>query len=385
MNTRTVLGLTLAVATLTVACSDDVTHPEPDPSMDAIEGELGLAGPPGARSLIVLSRNLYLGGEIQPILAFQPDPGKSPQENQVAFIQVVAGVWDQIQATDFPARANVLAREVRITHPDVIGVQEAARFVRLVVDASGTPVAPPELVYDYLTIFLDALARKGLNYHVATVAQNVQAALPVDLTGTVIQYTDHDVILVRDGVDILSAESGNYAAFVPAPVLGGAQTLNLLRGWNRADVQKRGRRYHIVNTHFETDETSAAVQEAQAGELIAALQTEDDPIVLMGDLNALEDGSTSTTYPDLTAAGFRDAWILGTPLGIRNGDTCCHEPDLRNDRAAFFERIDYMMLGNGFENAKVLIGVVGGRPFSKTRSGLWASDHAGLAARIIMR
>lgn len=382
MNTRAALAATLVAAALSVACSDDFTQPEPDPAQDAIEGDLAIVGPRGFTSLTVLSRNFYLGGEIQPILAFQPDPSLTPQENQVAFIQVVAGVWGQIQATDFPSRARALAREVRFSHPDVIGVQEAARFVRLVVDASGNPVAPPELVYDYLSIFLDELARQGLNYHVATVAQNVQAALPIDFTGTVIQYTDHDVILVKNGVDILSAESGNYAAFVPAPVMGGAQTLNLLRGWNRADVEKAGHRYHIVNTHFETDETSAAVQEAQAGELLAALQAEDDPVVLMGDLNALEDGSTSSTYPMLVAAGYQDAWIRAAPFGVRDGNTCCHAPDLMNEREAFYERIDYVMLGSGFENARVRMGILGHRRFSKTRSGLWPSDHAGLVVRI---
>ena len=55
----------------------------------------------------------------------------------------------------------------------------------------------------------------------------------------------------------------------------------------------------------------------------------------------------------------------------------------RNDRIAILERIDHVF-GNfaGYEVDKIKVEVVGDDPYDKTPSGLWPSDHAGVAAKI---
>ena len=75
---------------------------------------------PGPK-LTVMTRNIYLGGNIAlPI-------GATSRED---FEAKTTQLWQQVQATDFPARAKLLAREVRKTKPDVIGLQEVALWRR---------------------------------------------------------------------------------------------------------------------------------------------------------------------------------------------------------------------------------------------------------------
>ena len=87
---------------------------------------------PGPK-LTVMTRNIYLGGNIAlPI-------GATSRED---FEAKTTQLWQQVQATDFPARAKLLAREIRRTKPDVIGLQEVALWRRGpdgVKDGAATP------------------------------------------------------------------------------------------------------------------------------------------------------------------------------------------------------------------------------------------------------
>ena len=84
-------------------------------------------------TLKVMTRNIYLGGNIfLPIGA--PD--------RATFESKTQELWNQIQFTNFPARAKLLANEVKKTKPDLIGLQEVAIWRRSpngVKDGSATP------------------------------------------------------------------------------------------------------------------------------------------------------------------------------------------------------------------------------------------------------
>src|SRR5687768_1990730 len=71
--------------------------------------------------LRVMTRNIYLGGDIA-----KPIPAKSVSE----FEQKNTELWQVVQGTNFPARAKLLAREMRATKPDLIGLQEVALWRR---------------------------------------------------------------------------------------------------------------------------------------------------------------------------------------------------------------------------------------------------------------
>src|SRR5262245_4315097 len=73
----------------------------------------------GVSSIEVMTRNQYLGADLTPVILAQ-----TPAE----FIQAATAALGQIAANDFPRRAKALAKEVLLTQPDVIGLQEVFDF-----------------------------------------------------------------------------------------------------------------------------------------------------------------------------------------------------------------------------------------------------------------
>ncbi len=326
--------------------------------------------------LRVMSRNLYLGGDIGPILGAS-DPAQIPLR--------VAQTWATIQATDFPERARLVAAEVAASRPDVIGLQEVALF-RTQSPGDflvGNPQSADQVAFDYLEILLNEFARRGLRYEVATSIENVDVELPAATSPTTfddIRYTDRDVVLVRSHVQIDAASSGHYNVNLSFPVAG-AFPITLFRGWNRVDLTHRGASYHFVNTHLETDESGPVVQEVQAQELVGMLASVAVPTFVVGDLNGTPQGGTNT-YQTLVAAGFEDTWTSAPASRGNSGFTCCFDPDLLGGE--LFERIDFVFArGSGEKRTRVHSArLVGDGPFARVSSVLRPSDHAGLAANV---
>jgi endonuclease/exonuclease/phosphatase family metal-dependent hydrolase len=128
-------------------------------------------------------------------------------------------------------------------------------------------------------------------------------------------------------------------------------------------------------------QATAAVQHAQAAEILAGPAATTLPVVYVGDLNAPADGTgfpgdqPTTTYSDTLASGFVDAWV---EAASGDGLTCCQDSHLLNPLSTASERIDYVLFKG---NLKVRAAtVVGANPADRTPSGLWPSDHAGVVA-----
>src|SRR2546423_764798 len=71
----------------------------------------------------VYTRNLYLGADITPLISV-PSASGVPA--------VAATLWQQVQASDFPARAQVLAGEIVARAPDLVALQEVTLYRRQV-------------------------------------------------------------------------------------------------------------------------------------------------------------------------------------------------------------------------------------------------------------
>lgn len=358
----------LLALTVLAGCSNRETPLAPQPLLPSAQSQ-------SDKGIRVMSRNVYQGFSTLGPLA---DPSLPP--SQVPF--VVAGIWSQIVATDFPSRAERLADEVARNRPHLIGLQEVSRY-RMQVPADGALNATED-VYDFLALLLDALADRGLDYRVAAVAQNLDVEMPMIFTGSPIgladvRLTDRDVILVRGDVAWNDAQAGNYAAKFPLPV--GGTTIVVARGWTSIRARIEDRELRFVNTHLEA--FVPAIQVLQAQELLAMLASETDPVALVGDLNSEADGSTTPSYGMAIAAGFADAWL---PRG--RGETCCHEPDLRIMPSHFDERIDFVLLRGDFGlgspglEGGVHSELTGIRPSERTPDGLWPSDHAGIVTTL---
>lgn len=343
------------------------------------------AAPPPA-PLRVMTRNLYLGADLAPVLA-----ATSPQ----TLVAAVTAVYANVQATDFPERAEALADEIAAGDPHLVGLQEAVLW------RSQTPAAPgsaTHVEYDFLQILLDELSARGKHYAAVatvTVGSDFEAPRSTPTGLQDIRLTDRDVLLARTDLpshlfSVANAQAATFQNYLPIcrPVLGCPPNapLQVRRGWIAADATVRGHTARVVTTHLEP--ASPTVQEAQAAELLAGPLKTKLPSVLLGDLNSAaggvgaQPGSTDTrTHDNLLAAGFTDAWTATHPRDP--GFTCCQAPGLRNPVSNLTQRIDYVL----FRGKVTALSThrVGDTPADRTPSGLWPSDHAGVSSVLRLR
>lgn len=354
-----------------LACADLPTVPE---TRDLPAHKVVPAGREAA-AITVMSRNLYLGADIDPLFVPGGDVGEA-----------AAAAWEVIQHTNYPARAQALAAEVANRLPHLIGLQEVVTYTVL----SATPPHPPLGQIDFLAILLQALAARGLDYRVAIVVGNTQFIAPIGSSLSpdfLVHFADADAILYRGDVEIVpgSAAGANFVARTPLP-LG----VDIIHSWMFVDAIIADQRVRFANTHLDV-QMFRAVQETQAAELIDVLADSPWPVLLAGDFNsaanpdAPEDRKTAT-YAMLLAAGFTDLWRGDSPDG---GLTCCHTSDLSNVMAEYDQRIDLILGRNvpagGFAGG-VAMDIVGEEPGDRftlaPEYSLWPSDHAGLVATV---
>ncbi len=372
-------ALTLvAVLLLAVLAACDAGLPV-DASRDGSSADV--ARSPGAHAARAgfVTRNLFLGAAIEPLL----DP--SLPDAQIP--AVAAEAWQQVLATDFAERAGAVADEIERRRPHAVGLQEVSLY-RMQTPADLDASLATNVVLDFEQVLLDALAARGLDYVVAASVENADVELPmIDPTSPTglsdIRLTDHDMVLVRGDVAWQNPASANYAVKLQIPPPPATPDIVVERGWASAEIEIEGTWYRFLSTHLEPFETGAAVQEAQAAELLSVLSGETLPIVAVGDFNADPDDAADT-YGILTGTGgFADAW---DPRG--DGLTCCQPADLTNRRSMLQRRVDLILmrgdLGVGPRGVRggVHAELFGHRTSDRTDSGLWPSDHAGVAATI---
>lgn len=333
-------------------------------------------------ALRVMTRNIYLGFDVDVVLG-APNPADIPV--------LVAEAYQMLLSTDFPARAKAIAREIYKTRPHLIGLQEVATIrIQSPGDAIlGGTVPAEEVLYNYLDILMSALENYGLHYKVAGIIQNADVELPMLVSSNPpafddVRLTDHDVVLAREDVDISNVMAENYQARLIVPEVG----IQIPRGFVAVDARTGGKKYRFVSTHLEPapNDLILQIQLAQAGELAASLADEKLPIVMLGDFNS--PAPTGATYQFFESQGFIDTWTHNLLKYNPNGYTCCFTPDLRNPEITLSERIDIVyvrkksLFGGGQFIGPVISVVVGDELRDRTPSGLWPSDHAGVAARL---
>ncbi|MEE8362079.1 MAG: endonuclease/exonuclease/phosphatase family protein [Gemmatimonadales bacterium] len=370
------------LSTLAVAwgcTADDATGPTAagqSPNADQmaiapdIEPFLGHGMMHRADRLTIMTYNLYIGTDVDRVLASPPDEfDQRVQEALATFI-----------ATDYGERSGAIADLIMEANPHVVGLQEV-----YVISTQGI-AGLPDMTVDFLQILMAQLAGRGLDYQVVAQEMLTNPQLPVGAGG--VGLVDSDVLLVRGDVPFDNAEAVVYQAKLTVPF--GPTTLDILRGYTAADVRVGGKRYRVVNTHFEPKQPVPQIQQAQAGELLAALAEAHDPVVVVGDLNSgPADADPAAPYNQLRADHFTDAWLKRVPRGRRFSDlgyTCCQAADLQNATSQLVERIDLIMVRNDFDFLpRSVVGpswveIVGDEQADRTASGLWPSDHAGVVA-----
>ena len=377
MTTRRLAALLLFPLVLG-ACADAATTTAPAASAGAAIARADRLPSAGARGLTVMTRNLFLGGDIFGVAA--PSPTPLPLR--------VTQFWQVVLASNFPERAGAIAQEIADASPHLVGLQEVPIYR---VDPLGDAIAggthPASVVaLDFLTTLQDSLAARGLCYEVASsnVLSDIEMPMVASqspLTFVDLRYTDRDVALARCDVPTSDPRSGAYTARLTLSVSGIPVTV--LRGWASTLATVGGVTYRFVTTHLETG-AAAATQVAQARELIALLSGETHPVVLVGDFNSAADGSQTPTYSILLSeGGFVDAWSEAHPRDP--GYTSRLPVETLFGPPQLFERIDLVLVRQSFgdRHADQIVGgvhadVVGEEPGDRTASGRWPSDHAGV-------
>ena len=346
------------------------------------------------KPITVMTRNLYLGGDItRPLAAI----GLPPAEQGPAFVAANSTLRAIVDQTNFPLRSRQLAREVAARTPDLIGLQEVALWRHGPLDGS-----PAETVdYDFLATLLSDLAAHGQHYHVVNVQQESDVAGPAVLGGSLqnVRLTMRDVLLERahNGVRVLDSGGANYAARIPLTIAG--QTLEFVRGYNWADVRAGGKQLRFVNTHLESQLSDVAY--AQAAELLAGpaapngkativvCDCNSDPLdtsVKPGETHAHQDPYLLITGQ----GGFADAWLQFAPAaaGFTSGLSELVNDTPEEAAARFDHRID-MVFGRRADGSPMRVDrawVVGRDPDERTPETaigrLWPSDHAGVVVRL---
>jgi len=349
--------------------------------------------------LTVMTRNLYLGGDItRPIRAAD---GRTGPDALLALGHANRELRDIVDRTDFGIRSRLLAAEIGTARPDLLGLQEVALWRRgpLQLDRLGEANAT-EVDVDFLALLLAELAGRGLDYRPVRVQQESDVEAPAftgdPSVGTAsdaqdIRLTLRDVILVRagSGVQVTGTGSGNYRARIEQVV--GGLPVAFVRGFVWADVTVGSTRLRFVDTHLES--ASADVALAQASELLAGPVAETDrPVVLVADGNSDPDntgpepGSAATgaaAYELLTGTGrFADAWLAsGEQSGP--GYTATYGELLEDPTSAALDRRLDLILARGLDFDRVPAEVTGDDPSERDpATGLWPSDHAGVVARL---
>lgn len=339
-----------------------------------------------AQEIRVMTRNVYLGAEIQSLVAL-----KTPEE----FLAGAQKALAQAAGNDFTERAEALAAEIVEKNPHLVGLQEVYNFT---INGSNGPLP----FHDYLTDLLAALEAQGAEYRVAAVVKNLDITIPMSDVVWV-GVIDRDVILAREdvGTEVVDlTESGfcrqsldgcNYNVVASANTPVGP--IDFERGVVAVDAVVGNFPVRLFNTHLEvrnvdpTNPLSPYIQAAQAFELIALLDflpnPGNAPIIVVGDINSSPEDLPIYTivppYMQLELAGYVDAWTLrrGKPSGF----TCCQAENLLNSESNLYERDDVIFFSELPVN-KVKAILVGNDEIDKTPSGLWPSDHAGVVARM---
>ena len=359
---KALMNLGVVCLALFVAGCDDTSVTQPELDDDAAIEAHRYRGF-GARRISALSRNLYIGFNVDETIAAlaTPDPA-----DDVAAIQKAL---QTLAATDFPTRAGAMADEVARLRPDFLGLQE-------VYDLDITIPGLPPVHLPFLAIFEMALQQRGLNYVIAAEDTTTNAQLPG------ISLVDHDIMFVNaDRVTLHESAGDTFSVNLGDPFGIG---VSIVRGWTKVRATVAGVEVEVWNTHTESgsDPAIVMIRAAQMGEL-AAMASTDLPVIVMGDLN---DEPGSPMYQVMMDAGFEDLWA---ELRRRPGNTCCHADDLSNERADMDERIDYVM-ARGFDGrrgVKGMIRLTGKRRWERVEGPyyeVWPSDHAGVFARLLV-
>lgn len=347
--------------------------------------------------ITVMSRNVFLGADLSPVIG------------ATSIAQAVDGagvIWNELESTKFAERAAPLAREIKRSKADLVGLQEVALWRKQTPSDGGAPPISPiptatpatAVEQDFLAILRRELKRAGAKYKVVVVQNEFEAELPVDEDGSDAtgglfgaefdaRLTMRDVILVRTGskVKLGKTRKGHFKTRYE-PNVGGLE-IPVDRGWASVEAsiksgsgkKAKTSRFRFVDTHLEAF-GDTAIREAQAKELTKGPLKTRSQVILVGDLNSgiarhnePERPGDDLAFKALAAFGMHDNGAV---------QTCCYD-NLFDPAAILDHTVDHVLSKPRLATVKA--SVTGKDPQQRTASGLWPSDHGGVVSTLRLR
>jgi endonuclease/exonuclease/phosphatase family metal-dependent hydrolase len=357
--------------------------------MAALPATAQAAGP----RITVMTRNVFIGASLEPGLNAHSIPEA---------IDGAGVIWNEFRSTRFRERATPLAREIKRSKADLVGLQEVAVWrMQAASDGGAPPISPipgataaTTVEQDFLAILKRKLRRVGARYRVAAIQQEFDAELPAnvdgqDATGTGpaagfgadidVRLTTRNVILARkrSGVKLGTVRTAKYKTRFEANV--GGIAIPVGRGWASVEARLRGARFRFVDTHLEAF-GDPAIREAQAKELTTGPLDTSRQLILVGDLNS---GIARHNEPE--KPGDDLAFRALADFGMNdNGavQSCCYD-SLFDPNAKFDHTVDHILTKPRLDTLRAF--VTGKDPSQRTASGLWPSDHGGVVSRLRLK
>ena len=357
----------------------------------------------GGPTVTVMTRNLFLGADLAPAIGAASIPEA---------IDGAGTIWNELQSTKFPERAAPLAREIKRSKADLVGLQEVALWRKQVPSDGGAPPLSPipgaqpasDVEFDFLALLRAELKKIGAKYRVVVVQEEFGGELPADIdhsdaTGTGplagfgadldARLTMRDVILVRRGSKVKLGETrkGHFKTRYE-PNVGGI-VIPVDRGWVSVEAKIRGKsargkkarysRFRFVNTHLEAF-GDPKIREAQAKELTAGPLDTSKQVILVGDLNS---GIARHNEPERPGDDLAFRALVDFGMKDRGAiQSCCYD-NLFDPNAVLDHTVDHVLTKPGLK--KIRAYVTGDDASERTASGLWPSDHGGVVSRLRMR
>jgi hypothetical protein len=329
----------------------------------------------------VMTMNMYVGANVNALL--------SASSSLAALKQAVDAAYAQVLASNPPARVEKLANEIALRRPLLVGLQEA--FLIRTGKSTSPPTPATQVQVDYLGMLLEDLQTLGHPYMAVATLPGSDAQAP-GTTGQDVRVTDQTVIIAAQTPELTIKDQHvqHFLINLPVPVPALGTTVIDLKGWASVDAKINGGTFRFVTTHLENlvpglPFSPAAIELAQAAELVEVAAPPDRAVIMAADFNANASNTSdpsNLTYKLLVRGGtngkFTDAWKQLHPTDP--GNTCCQAPDLKNQVSQLGEgeRIDLVLYRGPIQAVEASL--AGNLPTDRTPTTppLWPSDHAAL-------
>lgn len=385
--------------------------------------------PAQAAEIDVMTQNQYLGFDILAVVT-APD------------FDVAVAEGLETRAAGTPTdRMRALAKLIGGRNPALVALEETYRFTCEDFDATpSVGCEDPAIAGAFTDQLNDTVKSLGGRYRVAGVVNNLDIVVPVEYKGRTLYVgvLDRDAILARKDVQTAvipfgahckyaSADGCNYEFVASQDIEIGGNPVNVKfqRGYVGVFATVQGQQYSFVATHLETRLDGYVLRVFQSGQTLELLQAvtplagPGSKLIVAGDFNSdpSDEILDVSKFPQdflnyllyvakvpadvlpwlgvppyqlMVGAGLTDVWNIRpgkskNPKPAPAGYSCCQDEDLANKDSALYERIDLIFSSVVPANVPD-VRLLGDRMADKTLPrpfGVWPSDHASVAAKMI--